>query len=76
MQYLKDIIEKLLNEVDPDIREAMLADSKNPTYSGGRMYKMWEMIESPMAVITQWQLMREMKKQNARENLNKTNTGT
>lgn len=76
MNYLKEMIEKLLGEVDADIREAMMTDSNNPTHVGGRMYKMWELVESPMLVIIQWQLMREMKKQNARENINKTNTGT
>ena len=50
MSIYKDIIEKILSEVDPDIREAMLKTDGQ--------YKAYDMLPDPANAIINWQLMR------------------
>lgn len=61
---MKDVIEKLLEEVDRDIKEVMMKDSKiesYPTEGDKRFYKNWEMIEHPVSTILEWQFLRNNK---------------
>lgn len=69
---MKEIIEKLLEEVDSDIRELMLAESETirmlppTTYkitisTLGEYYKRWELLKDPANTILNWQAMRDRK---------------
>lgn len=52
---VKDLIEKLLTEVDPDIRETMLAvNEKNEAT--------WEWLPDAANTILRWQEMRQWKR--------------
>jgi hypothetical protein len=62
MITLRDTMAKLLEEVDPDIKELMLSDSDTATHPGGLKYRVWELVESPMLVVLEWQAMRDRKK--------------
>jgi hypothetical protein len=51
---MNDLIEKLLNEVDPDIKEEMMKESS----SGD---KVWEWLQNPALTIIEWQRLRNEK---------------
>ena len=57
---MNKIIEKLLEEVDPDIKEIMLCDS-NVYSEAGRWYKYWELVGSPLLIVLEWQALRDRK---------------
>lgn len=53
---MKEVISKLLREVDPDIRECMLIwDEKDQNYN-------WEFFTDPGNFILNWQAMRDREK--------------
>lgn len=54
---LRKIIERLLKEVDPDIREAML--EKEERYGTPA----WASLHDPTGTILAWQALRDRKKQ-------------
>ncbi len=56
MDNLKDIIDKLLKEVDEDIAEIMTRSA-----TGSILY--WELLNSPALTIIEWQRMRNDKKE-------------
>ena len=56
MSLYSSMLEKILSEVDPDIRETMLS-------SDGR-YKAYEMLPDPANTILAWQAMRDRKNDN------------
>lgn len=58
---LKEIMERLLREVDGDLRTLMLEDSSTPSFTGGPMYKAWELLPDPVGTITAWQIMRRLR---------------
>lgn len=70
MKTYSAIIEKILEEVDADIREQMLADSGQTVLTYGiegdttpkRYYKMYELLHSPIQDILGWQALRDRKK--------------
>lgn len=51
---MKEIIDKLLEEVDPDIKELMNKEA------GGWCY--WALLPNPTGTILEWQAMREHRK--------------
>lgn len=56
MSLYSDIFNKILDEVDPDIKETMLAtDGK---------YKAFEMLADPANTVLAWQAMRDRKNDN------------
>ena len=57
---MNKIIEKLLEEVDPDIKEIMLCDS-NVYSANGVWYKYWELVGSPLLIVLEWQALRDRK---------------
>ena len=78
MVHMKVVVEKLLEDVDDDIREMMMADAElqpSPYMPMGGMegalammpprtlpYKNWELVPDPLFFIIQWQDMRSEKK--------------
>lgn len=58
---MEEIIEKLLEEVDADIKAILLEDSKHPKGNGKGQYKNYELLENPPYVILEWQKLRNMK---------------
>ncbi|MBL0320511.1 MAG: hypothetical protein IPP74_14645 [Alphaproteobacteria bacterium] len=55
---MKDIIEKLLEEVDADIKELMLSVDEN---IGGQDYFKWQLLSDPINAIINWQALRDRK---------------
>lgn len=51
---MKMIIDKILKEVDPDIRELMLMEHNG--------YAHWQLLVDPCNTILNWQFMRDRKK--------------
>ena len=54
MNLYKEIIEKILSEVDPDIRELMLKEEVRQQ----AVYKGYDMLPDPANTILQWQSLR------------------
>ncbi len=54
---MNTVIEKLLEEVDPDIKEAMLAKGFNG-------FSNWELLVDPTNTILLWQELRDRKSKN------------
>jgi hypothetical protein len=61
---MRQIVEKLLEDVDPDIKELMLSDHvPEPgtvtiaSYASGPS-KVWEQLQDPLFFIIQWQELR------------------
>lgn len=64
---MKPIIEKILEDVDSDIRHLMLRDSDMirlglPTDTGPEYFYNWELIPHPLETILMWQELRDRKK--------------
>jgi hypothetical protein len=62
MTLYQTIIEEILKEVDPDIRELMM---KQEDFRGGAVpitYHGYELIDNPASTILAWQAMRERNK--------------
>lgn len=57
MTLHEEIIKKILNEVDPDIKEMMLKEETRQ----GLTYKGYELFEHPALTILQWQIVRNSK---------------
>lgn len=55
-----ETIEKILEEVDIDIKEQMLKTEK---YSDGSIYKTYQLLHDPANTILGWQALRDRKKQ-------------
>lgn len=55
---MKEIIEKLLQEVDEDIRVLMLKESEQGKYPSS-FYKNYELLADPANTILLWQAMRD-----------------
>lgn len=53
----KDMVEKLLEEVDPDISELMLSQERE-----GCEEKNWQMLADPVQTILRWQELRDRKR--------------
>ncbi len=60
---LKDLVEKLLDEVDSDMKEVMMADERE-----GMDGKNWQMLVDPMMTILKWQELRDKNKGRRRQN--------
>lgn len=60
MSLYQEIIEKILQEVDPDIRELMLKESK-ACGEKDRLYKGYELLSDAGNVILNWQALRDRK---------------
>lgn len=54
---MKEVVEKLLEEVDPDIKELMLTKQK----VGNNEYFTYELQPDPAMVILNWQALRDRK---------------
>jgi len=55
MKLHNEIVEKLLQEVDEDIRELMLKPNRNTEYKG------YHLLPDPTNTILSWQYMRDYK---------------
>jgi hypothetical protein len=64
MTKYDEIIEKILEEVDVDIRESMLKDSKQQKLHSFKNYKVYHLLPDPANTILGWQALRDRKKQN------------
>lgn len=53
---MKEIINKILDEVDPDIRDVMLRIEE---CNGKREYRNWELLHDPANAILNWQSLRD-----------------
>ena len=62
MNLLKKTIEKLLEEVDEDIKETMLTKEFDNESTYKESYYAWELTSSPILTIIEWQRMRNEKK--------------
>lgn len=58
---LEELIQVLLDEVDPEIQGYMLSDSDTWQSPNG-YYKMWESLPDPTQTILRWQELRDRKK--------------
>lgn len=66
MSLSQEIIEKILQEVDPDIREIMMREEKERYPLFGRdsaTYKGYQLLPDPANTILGWQAMRTAKKE-------------
>ena len=52
---MKDLVYKLLDEVDVDIKDAFIKQSDI------EHYEMWEITQNPILSIIEWQRMRDFK---------------
>lgn len=59
---IQPILEKLLEEVDTDIKEFMLADSEVRRAIGSGFWPNWGLVEDPIDLVIKWQQMRNSKK--------------
>ena len=59
---MKDVIEKLLNEVDPDIKDFMMTEQpvdRSLYPNATRGYYAYELLTDPFNAILRWQEMRD-----------------
>ena len=65
---MKELLEKILEEVDPEIKEFMLSDSNVPILPSSitgvveGYVKRWEFLTSPVMEILMWQELRDRRK--------------
>ena len=63
LNQMKDIINKLLTEVDSDIADTMLRETKDVFMDKETIYKGYQLLPDPTNTILMWQELRDRRKQ-------------